>query len=233
MNDSIDLRQFRYFLALSEELHFGRAAQRLHMSQPPLSRQIRQLEEQLGVPLFYRSTTAVTLTPAGHIFLPEVRRTLAQAQKAIDAVQTTRSTDGGTFVVGYTTVFDSSAFPDVLHKLQQQFPTWRHVVKGKHSIRLIRDIKNGEMDVAFIGMHTDAAGLQVETLHEEAVLVALPSEHPLARKRQLTLDDLRGVPLFFFERRLNPGYYDYCKDFFDRHAFAPDFLPEPADHHVL
>src|SRR5471032_2703324 len=83
MTTSIDLRQFRYFLALSEELNFRRAALRLHISQPPLSRQIQQLEEQLGVELFQRNSSGVTLTQAGTAFLPEVRRTLAQADKAI------------------------------------------------------------------------------------------------------------------------------------------------------
>jgi DNA-binding transcriptional LysR family regulator len=155
MNESIDLRQFRYFLAVSEELNFGRAALRLHISQPPLSRQIRQLEEQLGVELFLRSKAGVTLTEAGAAFLPEVRRTLAQAKKAVAVASATRGADGGQFVVGYTTVFDRSVIPDVFDCLRQRFPNWRITPKGKHSISLVRDIKNGAMDAAFIGLYTD------------------------------------------------------------------------------
>src|ERR1035437_6353313 len=104
MNESISLRQFRYFLAVSEELNFGRAALRLYISQPPLSRQIRQLEDQLGVELFLRSKSGVALTEAGAAFLPEVRRTLAQAKKAIAVARAARGDGTGQFVVGSTTV---------------------------------------------------------------------------------------------------------------------------------
>lgn len=233
MDASIDLRQLRYFLAVSEELNFGRAAERLHISQPPLSRQIRQLEDQLGVELFLRSSVGVTLTEAGTAFLPEVRLTLVQAQRALAVARAARGAASRRFVVGYTTVVDRSALPDVFDRFQQRFPDWQHVVKGKHSINLIRDVKNGSMDVAFIGLHTETQGLNVETVHEEPVVVAVPSAHPLAKKRRLTLDDLRDEPMFRFERRLNPGYFDYCQSFFRKNNFVPNSIPEPPDHHVL
>lgn len=233
MNDSIDLRQFRYFLALCEERNFGRAAIRLHISQPPLSRQIHQLEEQLGVKLFLRNKAGVTLTDAGAAFLPEVRRTLAQAEKAVAVARAARGADGGQFVVGYTTVFDRSVIPDVAGELQQRYPNWQIVTRGKHSISLVRDVKNGAMDAAFIGLFTNTEGLAVEAIIEEPFVVALPASHPLARKRKLGFDDLRGEPMFWFERRLNPGFYDHCQAFFQRIGFKPDVIPEPPDHHIL
>jgi DNA-binding transcriptional LysR family regulator len=233
MNDSIDLRQLRYFMAVSEELNFGRAALRLHISQPPLSRQIRQLEEQLGVELFHRIKTGVALTEAGAAFLPEVRRTLQQAEKAVAAARAARGAADGQFVIGYTTVFDRSAIPDVSGRLRQLFPNWRLVTKGKHSISLVRDIKNGTMDAAFIGLHTDAQGLTVETILEEPLVLALPSGHRLAKKRKLGFDELHGEPMFWFERRLNPGFHDHCQAFFERIGFKPNVIPEPPDHHIL
>ncbi len=233
MHTSIDLRQLRYFLAVSEELNFGRAAQRLHISETPLSRQIHQLEEQLGVALFERSKAGATLTRAGMAFLPEVRRTLAQAEKAVAAARAARDADAGQFVVGYTTVFDRSVFPDVFDRFRRRFPDWRLAVKGKHSISLIRDIKNGVMDAAFIGLHTDAQGLAVETVREEPFVVALPARHRLASKLRLGFEDLRGEPMFWFERRLNPGFYDYCQAFFEQIDFKPNAIAEPADHHIL
>lgn len=233
MNEAIDLRHFRYFVAVGEELNFRRAAERLYISQPPLSRQIRQLEEQLGVALFVRNKVGVTLTEAGVAFLPEVRRTLAQAGKAVAAAQAARPAESGQFVLGYTTVFDRSAIPDVFGPLQKCFPNWRIVAKGKHSISLVRDIKNGTMDVAFIGLHTEAKGLKVETLLEEPLMVALPANHALARKRRIGFDDLREEPMFRFERRLNPGFHDYCQAFFERIDFKPRTVLEPDDHHIL
>lgn len=233
MSDAVDLRQFRYFLALSETLNFGRAAERLHISQPPLSRQIRQLEEQLGVALFVRDKKTVALTDAGLAFLPEVRRTLAQAEVAIQAARSARCQKGGQFVVGYTTVFDRSVIPDVVGPLQARFPEWRILTRGKHSISLVRDLKSGVMDAAFIGLHTQTPGLVVQTLLEEPLVVALPSGHPLASKRRISFDMLRGESLFWFERRLNPGFYDYCQSFFERIHFKPVLLPEPPDHHML
>ena len=233
MNNAIDLRQFRYFLAVSEELNFGRAALRLHISQPPLSRQIRQLEDQLGVELFLRGKAGVTLTDAGAAFLPEVRRALVQAEKAIAVARAARSAAGGQFLVGYTTVFDRSVIPDVLGDLRQSFPTWQIATRGKHSISLVRDIKNGIMDAAFIGLHTETQGLTEETIHEEPLVVALSANHPLARKRRLCFDDLRGEPMFWFERRLNPGFYDYCQAFFEEIDFKLNAIPEPPDHHIM
>lgn len=233
MNNAIDLRQFRYFLAVSEELNFGRAALRLHISQPPLSRQIRQLEDQLGVELFLRGKAGVTLTEAGAAFLPEVRRALVQAEKAVAVARAARSAAGGQFVVGYTTVFDRSVIPDVLDDLRQSFPTWQIVTRGKHSISLVRDIKNGIMDAAFIGLHTETQGLTEETIHEEPLVVALAANHPLARKRRLCFEDLRGEQIFWFNRRLNPGFYDYCQTFFEQIDFTLNAIPEPPDHHIM
>jgi DNA-binding transcriptional LysR family regulator len=233
MNESIDLRQLRYFLAVSEELNFGRAALRLHISQPPLSRQIRQLEDQLGVELFLRGKSGVALTEAGAAFLPEVRRTLVQAEKAVAVARAARGAEGGKFVVGYTTVFDRSAIPDVADRLRQRFPNWRIVTRGKHSISLVRDVKNGTMDAAFIGLHTETQGLTVETILEEPLVLALPAKHQLAQKRRLGFDDLREEPMFWFERRLNPGFYDHCQAFFEQIGFKPNVIPEPPDHHIM
>ena len=130
-------------------------------------------------------------------------------------------------------MFDRSAIPDVFEPLQKSFPNWHIVTKGKHSISLVRDIKNGSMDVAFMGLHTEAKGLKVETLLEEPLIVALPANHALARKRSIGFDELSEESVFRFERRLNPGFYDHCQAFFEEIDFKPRTIPEPDDHHIL
>jgi DNA-binding transcriptional LysR family regulator len=233
MDTSIDLRQFRYFIAVARTLSFRRAAEELHISQPPLSRQIRQLEEQLGMALFTRSKSGVALTRAGAAFLPQAENVLAQADKAIAAARAAHGSARPGLVLGYTTVFDRSIFPAFADRLRAIAPGARIVEKGKHSIQLVRDIRKGAMDAAFIGLHTEAEGLACLTIHEEPFVVALPRRHPLAGKRRLGFDDLRDARLFWFERRMNPGVHDYCKAYFDRIGFHPELVPEPEDHHIL
>lgn len=233
MNSSVDLRQLRYFVALCEELHFGRAAARLNISQPPLSRQIRLLEDSLGVMLFDRDNRNVKLTPAAETFLTRVRRVLEDVDDAISSVREPAE-ERQRFSVGYTTVFDFGNYPEkVFQRLQARFPRCFLRSDGRHSISLIRDVINGNLDVAFIGLHTDVKGLAMKVLHEEEMIVALPSTHALAGKKLISFGELAGSQMFWFKRVLNPGFYDYCQAYFDAIGFQPIVIPEPSDHHVL
>jgi DNA-binding transcriptional LysR family regulator len=233
MTASIDLRQLRYFVALCEELHFGRAAARLNISQPPLSRQIRLLEDSLGVVLFDRDNRSVRLTPAAEVFLTKVRRVLTEFGEAIDSVRNPAQ-ETQYLSVGYTTVFDFGTYPEkVFQRLQPRFSSWDVRSYGRHSIALIRDVLNGDLDVALIGLHSDVKGLALKILHQEEMIVALPAAHPLASKKRISFAELTGGRMFWFKRALNPGFYDYCQAYFNRVGFKPTVVPEPSDHHVL
>ena len=227
----LELRHLRYVIAVAEEGSFRRAAERLHISQPPLSRQVREVEEGLGVHLFVRGQAGVASTPAGLAFVVEARRTLAQAERVVQAARSAQPR--ATFSVGFTTVFDRSAFPEVTASFQRQFPGVRVVERRKHSVHLVRDVEREALDVAFIGLHTETRGLTSIKLTEEPVVVALPAAHPLSKRRRIGLEDLTDEPLFWFERRLNPGYHDHCQAVFDRVGFRPRAVAEPGDHHVL
>lgn len=234
MNIPIDVRQLRYFIAVAETQHFGRAAERLHISQPPLSRQIQQLEQALGVMLFHRQHSGAILTEAGQAILPEARKTLAQLEKTIALARMFNNTDTTALTIGYTTVFDQSILPPALpHQLEQQFPQYRVHLQGQHSVQLVKAVKNKRMDMALIGLHTATEGLPAIKLQESPMILALSSHHPLAKKRMVGLADLHTSPLFWFERRLNPGFYDYCQRCFELRGYHPATLTEPADHHIL
>jgi DNA-binding transcriptional LysR family regulator len=229
----IGLRHFQYFVAVAEELSFRRAAERLHIAQPPLSRQIHQLEDRLGVALFRRLRSGVALTAAGEAFLPEARDVLVRVDKALNVGRSAPGPQRGLFVVGYTTVFDWSAIPNVFDNFKRRFPGWRIIVKGGHSIGLVRQLRNRTMDAALIGLHTDVPGLTVETIDEAPVVVALAARHRLAKKRKVSFAELNRETLFWFDRRLNPGYHDYCQAIFEKIDFRPKTIPEPPDHHLL
>jgi len=233
MTASIDLRQLRYFAVLCEELHFGRAAARLNISQPPLSRQIRLLEDSLGVTLFDRNSRSVELTSAAEAFLPKVKRVLNDVDEAIRSVRKPVE-NARCLSVGYTTVFDFGTYPGkVFQSLQARFPDWTLACHGRHSISLIRDVLNGELNIALIGLHSDVKGLALRVLHEEEMIVALPSADALAAKKLISFSDLADGRMFWFKRALNPGFYDYCRSYFDVIGFRPTVIPEPNDHHVL
>ena len=119
----MELRHLRSFLAVAEELHFGRAAARLHISQPPLSQQIRRLEDELGARLFRRTKRRVELTPAGQAFLTEARQTLAQAERAVRAAQRAERGELGELLVGYVTSATYGPLPDVIRMFRKRFPT--------------------------------------------------------------------------------------------------------------
>ena len=234
MGYHVDIRHLHYFIAVAEELSFRRAAERLHLSQPPLSRQIKALEDELGVRLLERDRSVVRLTQAGRAFLPEARKALAQLDKAVQAARSRPDGKEREFALGYTLALDRSAFPDVTQTLEAGFPDCRVLIRTKRSVSLIEDLHRGHLDAAFIGLPAETRGLTVKELRADPFVVALSAADKRARKREISLHELGGSPpLFWFRRSANPSFYDYCERYFERIGFKPDRLPEPDDHHVL
>jgi DNA-binding transcriptional LysR family regulator len=185
--ERLDLRLVEYFVTVAEELHFGRAAERLHIAQPSLSQQIRRLEAQLGVSLLERNSRNVHLTPAGHALLREGHQTLTHAQNAI---QTVRAAGAPRLTIGFYGSAASELLTDVLRQFTKRRPgvevTVREMLLGS-----IDDILNGSVAVAFTRLWPGQTELEVEVLAQEPRLAALASTHPLARQQALTFADLR------------------------------------------
>jgi DNA-binding transcriptional LysR family regulator len=184
--DRLDLRLVEYFIAVAEELHFGRAAERLHIAQPSLSQQIRRLERALGVTLLERNSRSVRLSPAGRTFLRESRTVLKQAQHAI---QSTRAVAAPSLTVGFYGSSGSTLLPNVLRAFGERHPSVTVSVR-ELLLGSIDDILNGSVDVAFTRLTPEQTELEVEILAAEPRLVALPLSHPLAGRRSLTMADL-------------------------------------------
>ncbi|MDA8446315.1 LysR family transcriptional regulator [Paracidovorax valerianellae] len=231
MNNLLDSRSLALFLAVADALSFRQAAETLHLSQPPLSRAIRELEERLGARLFDRNTKGVNLTDAGHRLVPYARgvaKLLRDAQAAL-------ANPGmpATLRLGLTSAVEPGWFRGLAQRVQAIHPGTTVSIVSDPSPRLVRQLGSGKLDAAFVALPTRAPGLEVVELDRLPMVVALPSAHPLAKRKVLRLADLSRETVFWFERARQPAFYDHCQQVFSRHGFAPKKLREPTDHHVL
>lgn len=233
MSNQLKFRELKYFIAVAEELSFRRAAERLFITQPPLSRQIKLLEDKLGARLFERDRQGVRLTEAGNGFLEDARSLVRESEQVLDRFKPQGNDTKTTVTLGITTVIDISLFAWVEDAFKKRFPGKRVIVKRQISSQSIRDVKRGLIDVAVIGLPSFTQDLKVEYLCDDPMVACLASNHPAAEMRPLSLMDLQNDKLFWFNRKLNPAYNDHCERVFKRLGFSPQRLPEPTDHHVL
>jgi DNA-binding transcriptional LysR family regulator len=193
------LARLSCFIAVAEELHFGRAAERLHMTQPPLSRQIQQLEAELGVQLIDRTTRTVTLTPAGVAFLPDARRILQLAEGAAQTVKRVPAGDLGTVVIGFTAASAHAVLPRLLETTREKLPDVKLDLREMVTAAQIEGLVTGELDLGMARPPLKRPGLVSRPLLHEQLVAALPVAHPLASLgRQLTLNDLDGQDVVMY-----------------------------------
>ncbi|WBP93428.1 LysR substrate-binding domain-containing protein [Mycolicibacterium neoaurum] len=193
------LARLSCFIAVAEELHFGRAAERLHMTQPPLSRQIQQLEAELGVQLIDRTTRTVTLTPAGTAFLPDARRILQLAESAALTVKRVPAGDLGTVVVGFTAASAHAVLPRLLERTREKLPDVKLELREMVSSVQLEALMSGDIDLGMARPPLKRPGIVSRPLLHEQLVAALPAGHPLVgQARQLTLNDLDGEDVVMY-----------------------------------
>jgi DNA-binding transcriptional LysR family regulator len=176
----MELRHLRYFIAVAEEGHITRAAERLGMEQPPLSRQIKAIEREMDVQLFRRKARGVELTDAGRAFLEDARAMLGDLDRAFDTARRTARGEQGRIAVGYTLFHP--LVPRVIREYRQEFPSVSLTLDESYSYDLMERVQDGKIDIAFIsGPVADQEGVATDLLLEVPRVVALPSGHPLAR----------------------------------------------------
>jgi DNA-binding transcriptional LysR family regulator len=203
----MELRHFRYVIAVAEELNFGRAAERLNMSQPPLSHQIRLLEEELGVKLFDRTKRRVQLTEAGARLVEEARKVLAQVDRAAKVTSRTTKGELGHLAVGMS--WERTVMVEALRIFGERYPGVHVDLDRLPQPHLIRGLVEGRLDVAFtLGTSQRESTLVYETLAWEPLVVGFPPEHRLANSKRLSLRALAKDRFIMFERDRNPGLYD-------------------------
>ena len=231
MSNLLDSRALALFLAVADALSFRQAAETLHLSQPPLSRAIRELEERLGTRLFDRNTKGVNLTDAGQRLLPYAR-SIGKLLREAEAELAIRGLPA-TLRLGLTSAAEPPWFRGLAQRVQAAHPGTSVSILSDASPRLVRQLRAGKLDAAFVALPTDTHGLDVLELDRLPMVVAMQSSHPLARRKGVGLADLARESVFWFERARQPAFYDHCQKVFSRHDFAPSKLREPTDHHVL
>jgi DNA-binding transcriptional LysR family regulator len=201
----------KYFVVLAEELHFGRAAQKLSMTQPPLSTAIRQLEEDLEVNLFYRDNKRVRLTPAGSAFLVEAQGILERMERASEIARGAAHGLLGRIDVGFTGSMLYRDLPKVVAAFSEQHPKMEIILHELSTTEQIDALKRRQLQAGFINVKEPASitsGLRYISLKEEPLVCCLPSSHPLARKDGLNLKQLEDEPFVMFAREVAPTNHD-------------------------
>ena len=229
---TLDIRLLRYFAAVAEENNMSRAAQRLFMSQPPLSRHIRQLEERLGVTLFVRHTRGLTLTDEGQRVLETIRPLLALQDNTWAALARIAKNDVQSLRLGLTTAFEQGVFAALETQLTARVDSLRIVRHG--SPELVRLLRRGKIDAALVALPLETSGLVVSPpFWQEPLIAALPASWQQAKEQSLGLNLLNDRPLFWFKRERNPAFFDYTRQRFQRAGYLPTCLEEPLEHDVL
>jgi DNA-binding transcriptional LysR family regulator len=196
-----DLTQLTCFVAVAEELHFGRAAERLCMTQPPLSRQIQLLEHSLGVKLFERTSRVVRLTAAGRVFLIDATRMLDLAKQAAATAQRTSRGEIGRVIVGFTTVIGFDLMPRLIVSAQRKLPDIDIVLKEMVVMDQLRALESNSIDVGFLYPLASRLSLKYQTISYDPLMVVLPLGHPLTSRDTIALSDLNDLPFIMYSSR--------------------------------
>jgi DNA-binding transcriptional LysR family regulator len=196
----LELRHLRYFVAVAEERHFSRAAQRLHMAQPPLSQQIRRLEAIVGSPLLVRTSRSVALTPAGTAFLERARRLLAQADESIDEAARIARGEKGTLDVGFVSSAITLGVPERIQAFRERFPDIRTRLHEGQTSQIITRLTRGEVDLGIVRDAEPRADLTNQSLATEGFVAVLPKHHAHANRRTLNAKALRDEPFVLYPR---------------------------------
>lgn len=222
---NIELRQLRYFVAVAEERHFGRAALRLHMTQPPLSQTIQALEASLGAALFARTKRSVALTPAGQALLPEAQRLLQQAAALPDLVRRAASGESGLLALSFVSTADYSILPPLLRSFREAYPQVQIDLQEATSDLQLALLMEGRIDAGLlIPPLPDKARLVLDyqpVLSEPLMLAAPSGLKALRGKGRIALSSLADMPLIIFPRRISPGLHDTILGCFRAAGVAP------------
>ena len=224
----MELRHLRYFVAVADTLNFTRAAERLHLAQPSLTRQIQNLEDEIGVRLLNRTKKHVALTEEGTAFLVDARRVLALAEESIQAVQRLSRGETGQLNIAYLSNFNFDLLPRTLGTFRQGFPHIALNLFDMTPAEQFRALDAHKIDLGFVGLRFPAASseLQWECIARHKTVVVLPAKHPLTKKSRLDLNDLKTMFFVGMSEKTHPGFRDWLSETCQPAGFTPRILQD-------
>lgn len=220
-SEIMELRHLRYFIAVAEELNFTRAAEKLHMAQPPLSQQIQQLEAELGFQLFRRTKRTVVLTEAGQVFFEESQKILLQVDRAIQLGKQTSRGELGQLTVGFVSSAAHNVVPAILQAFRTRCPAVKLELHELTTNEQLQRLRFGRIDIGFVRPPIEEEGISSEIVFREPLIVALPETHYLADRAVVELRELSAEPFILFPRSLAPGLYDPIVSLCLQAGFSP------------
>jgi DNA-binding transcriptional LysR family regulator len=232
----MELRHLRYFLAVAESLNFSRAAEKLHIAQPPLSQQIQQLEAELGFQLFHRTKRRVQLTAAGESFQREVQQLFQQLEQAIERGQQASRGEVGQLAIGFVSSAAYNVLPPILQRFRQAVPGVVLELQELTTNQQLQLLRQGKIDVGFVRPPVDQLvdqisgemklGIQSKIIFQEPLIVALSTAHPLAQQSTVEVRSLQFEPFILFPRHLAPGLHDPIISLCQQAGFSPQVVQE-------
>ena len=226
-----DIRLLRYFIAVAEELHFGRAADRLFISQPVLSRQIRELEHEVGSELVIRTKRVIRLTDSGIVLLEYARRIVADAEQALEAVKRAETGQVGVLRIGYVPSSTNSVLPEIVARFRREFPDVTLLLEELHNEQEVEAVRL--LDFWITRPSALGAKHHRELLFSEPYVAVVPADHRLASEAALTLEQLAAEPFIFVARQARTSRYDYLIAACRGAGFSPRIVQEVSSHQAL
>ncbi|MRW93490.1 LysR family transcriptional regulator [Duganella sp. FT80W] len=223
---NLEFNQLRCFVTVAEELHFGRAAARLHMTQPPLTRHIQLLEHALGVALFERTSRSVRLTTAGRVFLTDARRLLQFAEQAAQSARQFGTGAAGKITIGFTAVSGYELIPSLIASASEQLPGITLLLKEMVSVGQFAALEAGTIDLGFVRPLNTASELSFQLIAREPLLLAMPERHPLLAHSQVALTELHRQRFIMY----SPDEGKYFHDLIHALLHAPRVVPNYVQH---
>lgn len=228
----MELRYLRYFVAVAEELSFTRAAERLHMAQPPLSQQIRKLEARLGVALLRRTKRRVELTEAGRVFLHQAYQAIHSIEQGTLLAQRAGRGEIGRLAVGFIEYISYTLMPPILRAFRERYPEVNVVLRLFTNIQQVAALRSGQVDVSFMRPPVDDPEIASTLISRERFVLAMPATHPLAGKSAVSIKQFANDPFIMYARELGPAFHNEIFSFCGKAGFSPKVALEVSQIHA-